>query len=181
MLLSQFIWHFYWPAANFLTSQVTPLVANPVALTAWTVVFGGLFLFIATRPIAPERRFLAAILIVLSPAALINTIGGQNGFLTGALVLTGMLFAQRRPVLAGLAIGCLAIKPHLAIVLPFVLMAIGAWRAFATATLTVLGLAIGSVAVLGVEPWQDYFRITGALQFSLLEVFQDFNTVRWCL
>ena len=56
---------------------------------------------------------------------------------------------DKRPVLAGVAIGLLAIKPQLAMLFPIVLLASRAWRTLASAAATVLGFAGVSIAVCG--------------------------------
>ena len=59
---------------------------------------------------------------------------GQNSFLTASLAGAGLLFLERRrPILSGVFIGLLCIKPHLAGLFPLALVAIGAWRTFITA------------------------------------------------
>jgi hypothetical protein len=82
-----------------------------------------------------------------------NFYDGQNGFLTAAIAGAALLGVDRRPVLAGLFIGLLAIKPHLAMLFPVALLAIGAWRTLITAavtaiTFTVIGTATFGTAVL---------------------------------
>ena len=75
-----------------------------------------------------------------TPACPINAIGGQNGFLSAALFLGGVLNIDRRPILSGVLIGLLTFKPHLGVVLPFALVALGAWRVIASAAVTALAL-----------------------------------------
>ena len=83
----------------------------------------------------------------------ITLIQGQNAFLTAAIAGAALLCVERRPLLSGLFIGLLAIKPHLALLFPVALIAIGAWRTFITAavtaiTFTALGTGILGTAVL---------------------------------
>ena len=68
---------------------------------------------------------------------------GQTGFLTGALLAGGVLALPRHEILAGVFFGLLAYKPQFGLLIPFVLLAGGYWRAIAAATATVLA----SVAV----------------------------------
>lgn len=62
-------------------------------------------------PIERSRWLVVTILIALSPASIINTIGGQNGFLTAALLLGSLLLLDRRPFVVGILIGPLIFKP----------------------------------------------------------------------
>jgi hypothetical protein len=57
----------------------------------------------------------ALVLVIFFPAIAITIAGGQNGLLTAALIGLVCISAERRPVLAGIALGVMIIKPHLAI------------------------------------------------------------------
>ncbi|WP_375410333.1 glycosyltransferase 87 family protein [uncultured Methylobacterium sp.] len=120
------------------------------------------------------RRVGALVMLALAPACLINAVGGQNCFLTASLLLGGLLALDRRPILAGILFGLLTCKPHLGLVLPFALLALGAWRTIGAAALTTLALVAASVGAFGIEPWQHYLGATSAFQYSLLERFSGF-------
>jgi len=162
-----FVLPFYWPFAQ---------LPYALALTLWTVLFGVAFLWAATSPIERSRLLLATILIALSPASIINTVGGQNGFLTAALLLGSLLILDRRPTLAGVLIGLLIFKPQLGICLPFVLIALGAWRTIVAAALTAAFLLLYTLPFIGLEPWIEYAEKVGPYQALLLERFQGFYT-----
>src|SRR5207253_7794896 len=66
--------------------------------------------------------------------------------------------------LAGILFGLLTYKPHLGLVLPFALLALGAWRAIFAGTVTAIVLVGTSVAVFGLEPWRSYFELTAPLR-----------------
>jgi hypothetical protein len=126
--------------------------------------------------VEPARRTQALLLLALTPACLINTIGGQNGFLSAALFLGGVLNIDRRPILSGVLIGLLTFKPHLGVVLPFALVALGAWRVIVSAAATALVLfAVGTV-MFGLDAWRDYFATVGPYQTELLRQFEGFYT-----
>ncbi|MBM4286055.1 MAG: DUF2029 domain-containing protein [Deltaproteobacteria bacterium] len=57
------------------------------------------------------------------PGAFQNFFQGQNGFLSTALLGGGLLLLDRRPWLAGALLGLLTYKPHLAVLVPVVLLA----------------------------------------------------------
>ena len=65
------------------------------------------------------------------PPVLINAITGQAGFLIAALFIGGMALLPKRPLLGGMLLGLMVIKPQLGLVLPFALAAGREWRAFA--------------------------------------------------
>ncbi|QUP54789.1 DUF2029 domain-containing protein [Ralstonia syzygii] len=99
--------------------------------------------------VGPRHRAWAAVLG--SPAVFVTVLMGQNAMLTAGLAATAMAWLDKRPVLAGVAIGLLAIKPQLAILFPVALIVARAWKTLASAALTGALFAGISVAVCG---WQ---------------------------
>ncbi len=74
--------------------------------------------------------------------------------------------------------GLLTIKPQLGVLLPLVLILIGAWRAIIAATLTAALLVVLSVAIYGVEPWQAWWGETAKWQWSFTTDTQSFFTTQ---
>jgi hypothetical protein len=145
-----------------------------VALAVWTFGLFALFACVTLREIAPDKRLAALLVLALAPASLINTVGGQNGFLTAALLLGGILALDRRPILAGVLFGLLTFKPHLGLVLPLVLITLGAWRVIASACVVAAALVAMSIAMFGTEPWLAYLHSSSALQVAAFEHFNGF-------
>ena len=99
---------------------------------------------------------------VLAYPAVFWTIGlGQNAFLTAALLGGATLLLDERPAVAGVLLGLLCYKPHLALLVPVALAAGGHWRAFGAAAVTVAVVVGLSVALFGVEPWRAYLAELG--------------------
>jgi alpha-1,2-mannosyltransferase len=102
-----------------------------------------------------------AVLIAFSlPFLGANLFSGQIGAITAVFFLGAAYFWPTRPVLAGICIGLLAIKPQMGLLMPFALMASGQWRVVAAAATTVLSLIILSTIWLGAAIWTDYLRMT---------------------
>jgi alpha-1,2-mannosyltransferase len=121
--------------------------------------------------------------LLLSPAACLAVIAGQNAFLSAALMIGGFRLLSRRPVLAGVLLGALTYKPQLWLLVPVALIAAGRWRSLAAAVITAAALVLISVAILGVEPWRLWLaEATNApadfyadwLQFGLLHGFSPY-------
>jgi Glycosyltransferase family 87 len=167
-----------WGYPLFTLPVFWPLAQLPyfVALAVWTAGLFAIFAAVTLSQVERPSRPFALVALALAPACLINAVGGQNGFLTASLFLGGVLLIDRRPVLAGFLFGLLTFKPHLGLVLPFALLALGAWRVMAAAAVTALALFAGSAALFGIEPWRQYFEITGPYQAQLLERFRGFYT-----
>jgi hypothetical protein len=144
---------FFYPPVFLLLCL--PLAALPYlwALAAWLGVTFWAF-WRAARVLLPQSEMIAGILAY--PAVLVNLGHGQNGFLSAALFGGGMLALDARPALAGICLGCLAFKPHLALLVPVALVAGGRWRPLAAAGMTAVGLVAASVAVFGTETWRAF-------------------------
>jgi hypothetical protein len=107
--------------------------------------------------------------VVLSPAAAISAIFGQNGALTASLLIAALALSDKKPVLAGIFAGLLTIKPHLGILIPFVYLASGNWRAIVSATLMAGGLIVFTGLRFGFETWPLFLEKTAPLMASILE------------
>ncbi len=94
------------------------------------------------------------LLAVAFPAVFVNLGHGHNGFLTAALLGTALLVLDRRPVLSGILFGLMAYKPQFGVMIPLVLIVTGRWRAFASASATVLALVVISTLAFGADVWR---------------------------
>lgn len=104
------------------------------------------------------RRPAAIALALASPFNIHEVTWGQTGFLRASLVGAALLTLERRPVLAGVFIGCLTYKPQFGILFPVALVAARQWRAFASAAITAAVLVGVSIAAFGIGPWAAFPR-----------------------
>jgi hypothetical protein len=75
---------------------------------------------------------------------------GQNGFVTAALFLGGLVLLQReKKFAAGLVLGCLIIKPQLALMLPFAMLAGREWRVIGGSIVSATAVLLVGVIVFG--------------------------------
>lgn len=129
-----------------------PFAVLPFPL-AWIVWNGATYAVWAWAAIKAFPRLW--LLVLVFPGALIAAGHAQNGFVTGALLVGGVALLDRRSLIAGVLLGALVVKPHLALLVPFWLAAGGRWRAFAAAGASALGLlalswlAFGSATMIG--------------------------------
>ncbi len=147
------------------------LLILPLALMPYFVAF---WVFMATTLAMYVLAFWRAVgqglglwCLAIFPAAWINFGGGQNGFLTAALAGGALLCLPRRPVMSGVLIGLLSIKPHLAVLFPLALVAAGAWRTIAVAAATGLAVNALGTAVLGTDVLWAFWRGLGHAQGML--------------
>jgi hypothetical protein len=143
-LQKRFAW--FYPPSFFLL--VLPLATMP-----YLFAYASFVLATLTPYVLIFRRILSAPLALCClfgfPGLWVNILHGQNAFLTAALAAAALLALERRPVLAGVCIGMLAIKPHMALLFPVALLACGAWRAMLSAALTGAALLVLGTLVLG--------------------------------
>ena len=139
-----FLWH-YPPTflLAVLPLGLMPYIAAFAAFSAASVAFWA----VLVRRVAPDPRYW--IVAAAMPAGLINFFHGQNGFLTAARAGFALLLLDAQPIAAGVLIGLLAIKPHLAILFPVALVASRNWRAFAAAAMTTVLFTAASIAAFG--------------------------------
>jgi arabinofuranan 3-O-arabinosyltransferase len=144
-----------WPYPPTYFLILAPLALLPYAAAFLTYEFATLLGCIAVVYLI-VRRQPAIALVLASPFTAWNFLVGQSGFLTAALVGASLLALERRPVLAGILLGCLSFKPQWGILFPVALAAAKQWRAFASAALSAVVLAGISAAAFGVESWAAF-------------------------
>lgn len=156
---------FLYPPVFLLICLPFALLPYWAALIGWLGVTGAMYWRMAGSFAAGHVDKLA---ILAFPAVFLNVVHGQNAFLTASLFGAGVLWLDKRPLLAGVCFGCLVFKPQLAFVVPFALVAAGRWPPLITVGLTVPFLAALSYAVLGEAAWRAFFA-TADLTAATLE------------
>jgi hypothetical protein len=145
---------FLYPPMALL--YLLPLAALPywLAFLAWDAAQLAL-LGAALRRIAGRTAAIAPFLAVTP--LLHSLVVGQGGVLTAAFLGLGTaLIAGGRPLVAGLVLGCLCYKPHLALMLPVAVLAGRQYRAVIGAALAVVMLAGAAVLVFGPGVFATY-------------------------
>ena len=155
-----------WSYPPVMLLLVAPLSLLPIGVAYWAWHLGTVALFAAViRPYVtgvPARWVL-----VLSPAVIVSTVLGQNGALTAALVVGVFRFRRERAWLAGLCLGALLIKPHLALLIPFTLLAERNIRVNLWAALTVVTQITLVLAFWGPEAWVGFWQVTRPLMTEI--------------
>lgn len=103
------------------------------------------------RGIAGEA--FVAVVVLLAPAIMITIGCGQNGFLTGTLIGLTCIGLQGKRGWAGIPLGLMVVKPHLAIAFALYLCVNKHWRVLFVAGLTVVLSSLLATALLGPEVW----------------------------
>jgi hypothetical protein len=142
-----------YPPSNMLLAAPFGLLGYFAALAAWTATGLALFALVVRRRL-PDPKML--VVILLSPAAFFCLISGQSSFITAAMLLTIFAILDRRPIVAGILIGLLTIKPQVGLLFPFMLIASSRWRVFTAAAVTTLALVAITAALFGPQIWIDF-------------------------
>ena len=158
-------YHYSYPPVLLLLTLPLALIPYVPALGVWLVATWYGF-YRALKMTSGEGAF---VLSLAAPALFVNAVGGQNGALTAALLCGGLILLDRRPIMAGVLFGCLAYKPHLALMLPFALVAGRRWLTVVTTGTTAVLLVAASIALFGVQCWLDYVHNLGFLRAAILE------------
>ncbi|MDG0025748.1 glycosyltransferase family 87 protein [Trinickia sp. Y13] len=141
------------------------IVPLNVALTAFSLIGTTAYLrsmWGIVRPVGP----LALIPVAAFPGFWLALCYGQNSLLTAAAAAAALALMPTRPILAGIFVGLLGVKPQLGLVFPLVLICARQWRGFASAAVcSVLLWGVSAVALGGdmVPAWlhtASWFRHT---------------------
>ena len=165
--------NYSYPPVTFPIAALFSVLPYGVALAAWLVGTGALFVW-AVRHWWP-REFGPPVLAVMTPAATMNIWAGHYGFLIGALFLMGWkALGERKETQSGVWFGLMLIKPHLAVMVPVVLLLRRQWRTIAAGVATVVALLAATLLIHGQEPWADWLVQGGGKQVSMLDAGQSF-------
>jgi len=139
-----FMWLF--PPPFLLVAALLAELPFVAAYVGWAVVTLIAYAF-CTAKLFRDRA--VAIVYGASPAAFVTFIVAQNGLLTAALFGGVLLTLNKRPLLSGLLLAALIVKPQFGLLLPVALMAAGHWRTIAAAT---IATGIWLLACVALEP-----------------------------
>jgi hypothetical protein len=152
-------------ARPFVSPPPFLLVAAPLGLLSYTValavwIAAGYAAYALSVRWLPRAVYWPA---VAFPGALLAAMAGQSALILTALMCAAVGVLPRRPLLSGLFVGLMVLKPQLALLTPVAFAAAGAWRAFAAAAVTVAAVLGLSVAVLGWAPMAAFLGSSGYL------------------
>ena len=142
----------YPPSVMLLAAPFGMLPYMP-ALAIWTVI--GIAVFIlGLRLWTRDSRYIVP--LILSPAAIFGLVSGQFMFLATAAMLAVLRWRESRPILAGVILGLLTVKPQIGLFFPILLLATRSWRVILAASATALAVAALTALVWGVHVWLAY-------------------------
>jgi arabinofuranan 3-O-arabinosyltransferase len=151
--LGNFAWHY--PPPFLFIAELLARFPYTVAFIGWLAVSLVPYL-VMTRAIV--GRPFGWLLAVAFPVVLANTMVGQNGFLTAALIGGTLYLLPTRPILSGICLGLLSYKPQYGLLFPLALIAASQWRAFIAAGVVAVTMAAVSWLAFNTESWQAFFH-----------------------
>jgi hypothetical protein len=159
---------FSYPPTTLLPAVVLALVPYPIALALWSAIQIVLF---TTALVFATRRFLSpglAIVVALaSPSLALTLPWGQFGAIIASLMTLGVLLLDRRPVLAGVLLGLMVVKPQFGALIPIALAVGRHWQAFAAASFTVAISVLLTLLLFGDGAWIDFVNVTMPTQIAI--------------
>lgn len=145
---------FGYPPTAFLLFAPFGLLPYGPALLVY-LALGAAVWFLALRAVTGDTPLALAMTFAWGGASQ-TLLLGQNGFLTAAAMVGGLTLLPRRPVLAGVLCGLLAVKPHLGLALALFLLLRQEWRAVASACATLAIMVAATLALWGGGVWSRY-------------------------
>jgi len=146
-----------WTYPPLFDLMIAPLAFLPRGIAYLVFTGGTLVAYLWTVKVIAGRNF-NAVLLLLFPTIMITMACGQNGFLTGTFIgLTCLGFRSNR-VLAGVPLGLMIIKPHLAVSFAVYTLLARQWGVAAVAVATVLLTSGLATALLGPGIWVAFLE-----------------------
>jgi hypothetical protein len=110
--------------------------------------------------------------VAAMPFMVLNFWAAQNGYLCAALALGALALREKRPVIAGVLLGLLTVKPQLGLLFPFLLVAERRWSVIASAIISTLLLVAASAVVFGADSWRGYVQNVLPYQNAVMRVLE---------
>lgn len=165
--------HMYsYPPVTLLYTPAFGAIPYFWSLALWTIISLLLFGYAARPWLAREKLGEGLALIV--PSTIVCVWAGHYGLIMGALWLSAWHHLEERPRLSGLMTGLMIIKPHMAVLMPVLMLRRKAWSAMTTAAMTVAVLVGMSILFFGLDLWRTYLESTSQSQLSLLHATHTF-------
>jgi arabinofuranan 3-O-arabinosyltransferase len=163
---ADFPWHAWSYPPHFLL-LIWPLGLLPYSISIVVFLLVTLLIYLhAASLVARQSSDFPALFLL--PFILCNVLAAQNGFMTAAMLLYGLALRGSRPLLAGIAIGLLTVKPQLGILLPLLLLFEQRWLVFVSASVTTVATVLLSIWIFGFESWTGYVQQTWPYQTRVM-------------
>ncbi len=139
---------------------VLPLGLLPYRAAAFLFLMGGTcwYGWAMSRTLPWRGAWVAALGF---PAVAVCIATGQNALWLAGTAGLALTLLRQRPVVAGMLLGLLTVKPHIAIMFPLALLCAGQWRALLGMAASATALAVLSLVCFGIEPFFAFLNAAG--------------------
>jgi hypothetical protein len=162
---------FPYPPTFLLVVIPLGLLKLPAAYLVWLATT---FVAYLGATLGRSWRTIYGLGLLVAPTTLLTVTSGQNGLLTGALLVGGLNSLRARPVLAGVLLALLTYKPQFALLVPVTLLASGSIAALLAFACTGAACVLATSILFGWSVWPRwiagfpaYQHLLGANQASL--------------
>lgn len=142
-----------YPPTFLLIASPLALLSYLPALLLWQILSLACVALVLKAILKDRRAVLVALASPLTPLVLA---GGQNAFLSAALLGAGLLMLDRRPAGAGGVFAALTYKPQLGLAIAPLLLFRREWRAIAAAVCATALLVALSALLWGAASWAGF-------------------------
>ncbi|KWR89530.1 glycosyltransferase family 87 protein [Cupriavidus sp. IDO] len=144
-----------YPPTFLLLLLVLGLLPYGLATLVFLVGGAGWYAWAMSRTLPWPSARMAALAF---PGIAVTLATGQNDLWLAGLAGLALTCLRTRPALAGVLMGLVTVKPHLALLIPVALLCARAWRTLGAMIATSLALAAVSLLAFGPEPFAAFLR-----------------------
>lgn len=144
----------YPPSFTLIVEALAHLPMG-IAYLVFTLTSFAFYIFVLKRIAGP---WLPGVLIAILPLLPLIVRTGQNGFLTGGLIGWFLLAFMEKRRMAGLPMGLMIVKPHLAAGIALWSLLERRWATMAVAAVVVVAVLALATVVYGIEIWSHFFE-----------------------
>jgi len=147
----------YPPQFNFITALLS---LAPRDIFYWTFISITTPIYFVVMWMIARRHIVTPLTLIL-PTIIILVLSGQNGFLTAGLMGVYIVMHSRQQANAGLPLGFMVIKPHLAVGLAWYSLLNLQWRNIFLAASVVILTSLLATVVFGPQVWISFYSAIG--------------------
>lgn len=119
------------------------------------------------------RRYWMPAVLILSPLSWLNIFAGQNGGIFASFMIGGLGLIDSHPIVAGILLGMIGLKPQFVLLIPIALVAGRHWTCLLAMSACIGALTIFAYLAFGIAPWLDF----GALITKALTAKNEFSAI----
>lgn len=151
------------PPHSLLFYEPLTLMSYPLAKAVFLAICGAC-LFMTVAMARANLGFWPYFFVIASSGVFYSFQLAQLAPVTTFLLVFALLYSRTRPILSGLALSLLTIKPQYGLLVPVFLIACRDWRAFAVAAAGSTALVLASIGVYGWSVWETFLSsLTGGV------------------